>query len=591
AVAFSFRIPVRYTRDHYELRMPLVVGPRYIPPRTSEVLIIAAPGLPMLSPTPDSPGPDSPGPGSPDVAPRPDAPATPGGLDQDALRISPPYRHPSEGSTNPVALTVALSPGFDLAKLESPSHPVTVEKNGDTYRIALAEDVPADRDFVLTWIPEQGAAPSAAALSDAGADGTYVRATVLPPDAGADAPAPPPREVVFVIDISGSMGGTSIGQAKAALLYALDRLRPGDRFNVIAFNDKSMPLFTEPRAVDEPALAAARGFVTDLEADGGTEMAEPLASALTGDPPAGYLRQIVFLTDGSVGNEAQLFGLIVRNLKTARLFMVGIGSAPNGFFMTKAAETGRGASIMISDVGQVKERMAALIRKLESPAMTDLAVTWGDGVKGEMYPSRLPDLYTGEPLTFVVRLDGPGSTLHIAGKRGGVAWSADVAPKPADPESGIDKLWAAKKIDGLMSTAYEGADRAAIHDAVVTLGLKHQLLTRYTSLVAIERGSSRPEDAPMAKGAIPLNMPAGWDYEKVFGSAMGIAPASLRRATAPPPQASASVPAAAPLPAAQDVKVGVALGQGATPAGVNTLAALGLLGLAWLVYVVRRKTA
>ena len=182
--------------------------------------------------------------------------------------------------------------------------------------------------------------------------------------------------MVFIIDTSGSMEGTSIKQAKEALQMALDRLSPGDRFNVIEFNSVTRAVFGAPMPVDTATLAKAKSFVTALRARGGTEMKPALKAALTQDVAPGFVRQVVFLTDGAVGNEGELIHLIRERLSDRRLFTIGIGSAPNSFFLTKAAQYGRGTFTFIGDVREVAEKMGALFTKLESPVLTDIAISW-----------------------------------------------------------------------------------------------------------------------------------------------------------------------------------------------------------------------
>ncbi len=200
------------------------------------------------------------------------------------------------------------------------------------------------------------------------------------------------------------MAGASMRQAKAGLLAGLARLTPRDRFNVIRFDDTWDALHPEPVPATPEALEGAGRFVAALEARGGTEMLAPLRAALADPHPEdGRVRQVVFLTDGAVGDEERIFAAIHAGLGRSRLFMVGIGSAPNGHLMRHAAEIGRGSFTEIRDLGQVAERTRALYAKLESPAVTDLAATFSAaGVA--VTPGTLPDLYRGEPLVFAARL-------------------------------------------------------------------------------------------------------------------------------------------------------------------------------------------
>ena len=212
-------------------------------------------------------------------------------------------------------------------------------------------------------------------------DADYVLAFVTPPVVAVPGEERRPREIVFVIDNSGSMGGTSIVQAKASLLYALGRLQPSDRFNVIRFDNTMDVLFSDTVAADAEHVAQAKAFVSALQARGGTEMVPPMRAALTDrrGNDSNFVRQVIFLTDGEIGNEQQLFETIGAMRGRSRIFMVGIGSAPNSFLMTRAAELGRGTFTHIGSVEQVEERMRTLFGKLESPAVTNLTATFSAG--------------------------------------------------------------------------------------------------------------------------------------------------------------------------------------------------------------------
>jgi Ca-activated chloride channel family protein len=433
----------------------------------------------------------------------------------DAERLALPYRAPDEPLGNPVTLSVDLDAGFALTELESPTHPITSEVRGDRVLITLASGAtPSTRDFVLRWTPAVGAAPQAALFTERTEAGGYALLLLLPPDVEA-LPTPQPRELLFVVDVSGSMAGVSIVQAKAALTLALERLGPRDRLNLIAFNDAAWSLWPAPRPADGAALAAAHRFVDGLVADGGTEMRPALERALAGRPPAGVLRQIVFVTDGSVGNEAELFRLIEQRLGASRLFPVGLGAAPNSFFLRKAAEVGRGSVSYVDDLGLVEETMTALFAKLERPALTDLAVTLPAGA--EIYPATVRDLYAGEALQIHARLEELTGEVHLVGRGGGERWQQTLTLQP-DDRPGVAQLWARAQIEAFEDLRFLGADPEVIRLAITESALQHGLVTDYTSLLAIERTPVRPADAELQGGELPQNLPEGQIFDAIFGS-------------------------------------------------------------------------
>lgn len=494
------------------LRLPLVAAPRYnlAPPALA---LAAAPEAAAADPVPDR------------------------------ARITAPVLDPATAApVNPVAVTVALKAGFPLGTLRSGTHPLRIEETGpEARRVTLAEGVvAADRDFELTWEPAPSKAPSLGLFRETVAGRTYLLATLTPPEAGQEEPRP--RDVVFVIDNSGSMAGPSMRQAKAGLLAGLARLKPRDRFTVIRFNHSLERLFPEPVPATPENLRAAERFVAALEASGGTELLAPLNAALADAHPeeGSRVRQVVFLTDGAIGNEEQIFAAIQAGLGRTRLFMVGIGAAPNGYLMRHAAEIGRGSYTAIHTVEQVAERTRALYAKLENPAVTDLAATLSAG--GDLTPNPLPDLYRGEPVVLAAEVGALEGSLTVTGRIGDTLWQASLPLAAAEAGSGISKVWARSKIaEAETARITRRLPPNEADAAILNLALAHGLMTRLTSLVAVDAAPRRPAGTPLAAADLPLNLPAGWDFAKVFGD--GAAPPRERRA------------ALAPVPAAEAVSL------------------------------------
>jgi Ca-activated chloride channel family protein len=496
-VEIEYQQTVRYEAGQFRLRFPLVVGPRYIP----GTLALGASGTGWAADTDEVP---------------------------DASRITPPVSHPSRGPINPVTLRVALDPGLPLAGVRSSSHAVqTTALPGGRYEVTLQQGtMPADRDFELAWEPAAGAAPSAVLLTEARGDEVHALLMVLPP-APAAAPAPLPREAIFVVDRSGSMAGASIVQARAALRLALGRLGPADRFNVVWFNHQTGALFQEAREASAANLALALRHVDGLRAEGGTEILPALVRALDGGEHPGRVRQVVFLTDGSVGDEARLFAAIRARLGDSRLFTVGIGSAPNGHFMREAARAGRGSFTYVSSAADVQARMTELFARLESPALTELALELPGAGEAEVLPSPLPDLYAGEPLVVALRTAVPPTRALLRGRLGAEAWESDVPLHDTGAGSGLAAHWARQKIAALLDRRSTGVAEADVRHAVLDLALRHGLVSPYTSLVAVDVTPARPDGAPLASHAMATNLPAGWSYEAVFGAGQGATGAAL----------------------------------------------------------------
>ncbi|MEW6146649.1 MAG: marine proteobacterial sortase target protein, partial [Pseudomonadota bacterium] len=504
----------------------------------------------------------------------------------DRERISPEVLDPAKHApVNPTSITVRLKAGFPLGDIKSHHHNVKVESPDSATRIVTLSDgaVPADRDFELTWKPAAEKAPSVGLFHERIGDADYLLAFVTPPGADQAARKPPAREVVFVIDNSGSMGGTSIVQAKASLLYALGRLQPNDRFNVIRFDDTMDVLFPASVPADAAHVGEATSFVSALQARGGTEMVPAMRAALTdklGDTD--MVRQIVFLTDGAIGNEQQLFETITAMRGRSRVFMVGIGSAPNTYLMTRAAELGRGAFTHIGSVEQVEERMRGLFAKLENPAVTGLTARFSEAT-ADVTPAIIPDVYRDEPLVLAAKLDKLAGSLEIKGRVGDRPWTVTLPLQNAAEGKGLSKLWARRKIADaevartLRETSPEDADKT-----ILALALDHQIVTRLTSLVAVDKTPSRPEGAPLKLEELPINLPAGWDFEKIFGERPQV-PAQLRER-----HADAGTPPAVrrPTPAAPDA---IRLPKTSTPAELRMFAGAILILLALTLFVFNRR--
>jgi len=427
-----------------------------------------------------------------------------------------PVLHPAYTAgrgVNPVAIGVVLDAGVPLAKVASSYHEAIVEHEASGRAIlTLAKELEdADRDFELVWAPQARAEPQAAAYTETVAGTDYALLFVVPPQDRAPAGSmAPPREAIFVIDTSGSMQGASIAQAKLALLAGLATLAPRDRFNVVEFNSRTRPLWPDALPATAANVRHAGDWVGRLRADGGTEMAPALAFALDARAMPGTLRQVVFITDGAVANEDALLRLIAQRLGATRLFTVGIGPAPNGHFMTKAAQFGRGTFTFIGDAREVGERMARLFARIEAPVLTDVSVRWADGTPLATFPERVPDLYLGEPVVVSAVLEAGRSAqaIVVAGTHGTEPWSVALTPSHSPPgeRTGVGALWARARIASLMDALRLGADEAEIRPAVLEVALAHQLVSRYTSLVAVDVTPATAEGEPRS-ALVPVSAP------------------------------------------------------------------------------------
>jgi Ca-activated chloride channel family protein len=341
-----------------------------------------------------------------------------------------------------------------------------------------------------------------------------------------------PVEMLYMIDVSGSMSGTSIEQAREALLQALDRLRPSDRFGILAFCNTFQEFSPQPLPATPDNLAQARNYVRRLEAGDGTEMLPALLHLMRKPQIPGTLRHIVLLTDGDLGNEEQIFAALRHDLGGARLYTVAIGSAPNLFLATKMAHYGRGTFTHIADIHEIQTQMTRLFETIESPVLTDVKLSFAGVEVADVYPERLPDLFQQQPLLIYGRISkGSVGKVQLTARAGTEPYETSIAfdASKATFHPGITTLWARQRVEELMDRWRESDEngQAEIRSSVIAHAIRYRLVTRFTSLVAVEQvvvnTGGQSNTVP-----VPTELPAGWQMEKVFGApATGTADAFL----------------------------------------------------------------
>jgi Ca-activated chloride channel homolog len=495
--------PLRWEDGRVRLVFPMVVGPRYIP------------GTQAVSHT-----------------------GTGWAVDTDAVsdasRITTPVRNPDSRPGHDISLSVDLDSGFEFGSINSVSHTITIRRLPDGRRhveLASGATIP-NKDFVLEVQQAESTQPKTTLfLSPDPASGeTYFLLSAFPPTVQPVKRVP--MEMLYMIDVSGSMGGTSITQAREALLQALDRLSPGDRFGILAFNHTYYEFASAPLTATADNLAAARRFVQNLEAGGGTEMLPALLHLMRKPETPGYLRHIVLLTDGDLGNEEQIFAALHLYLGGARLYTVAIGSSPNFFLATKMAQFGRGTFTHIADIGEIREQMGRLLGTIESPVLTDVKLTFEGVEVTDVYPQRPPDLFLRQPLLLYGRIShGNSGCLRLSARAGDQPYEANFAfnTSTASFHPGITTLWARQRVEDLVDhwRLSDEEARAGIRATLIAHAIRYRLVTRFTSLVAVEEIVA---NASGASTTVPVaaELPAGMQMEKVFGApATGTADAFL----------------------------------------------------------------
>jgi len=450
----------------------------------------------------------------------------------DASLIMPPV---SRNKINNTTLRVELDAGFPIESINAEYHKVSKIGHGEgKVTITLLPDSEtektnfADRDFSLTWQAAVGKQPRAAVFSQKQGADYYHLLMIMPPNELEENKGQQQkldREVIYILDTSGSMGGASIRQARKALLLAIDRLSPRETFNVIEFNSTAHKLFSKAVQATYSNKNSAKRFVSNLNANGGTEMATALNLAFENTQnqerarsmSTNRIRQIIFLTDGSVGNEEMLFGLIKQKLGTSRLFTIGIGSAPNSHFMTKAAKFGRGTFTYIGDVNEVQQKMDELFSKLDAPILKNIKISYNSSKAIEAWPKQQPDLYLGEPIIVVTKSAEALNSIELSAQMNNRKWQLDLKVGNAEENGDIGVLWARKKITHLTDSLFDGMDKDSIKNKVTEVALNHHLVSQYTSLVAVDVTPSRPTNENINKHAFKTNLPKGMIYKKVSG--------------------------------------------------------------------------
>lgn len=454
----------------------------------------------------------------------------PAGPASSSTGMSPRIVHTSLTSKkgHSVTINIVLNSTIALDYVESRYHDVDIVPVNEGYVLSLNDPDPyMNRDFELVWAPQLEQAPISAVMTWQDANSAYALLMLLPPVA--DAIPDLPREVVFIIDTSGSMEGASISQARAALLDGIKKLGPEDRFNIIEFNSQARALFPQSVPATSKHINNAGHFVLGLIANGGTNMAPALALALDVYAIPGFLKQVVFITDGAVANETELFNDIAQWLGDARLFTVAIGSAPNSYFMRKAAQIGRGTYTHIGQMNQVTREMNFLWDRIERPALADVCVDWGQDA--ESYPEVIPDLYAGEPIWLMAKFDSLPRTVTLCGHYGGRGWQQTISLNGVPDSEIVATLWAKSRLAALEESLLFGVPPQKVRQAITELALEHHLLSRYTSMVAVDKTPIRFPEEPLASQQLASLMPAnkanqlqfaatatGWQWQLVLSA-------------------------------------------------------------------------
>jgi Ca-activated chloride channel family protein len=499
-VTISYVEFLKYEDGVYEFIFPMVVGPRYIP------------GQPIDNPAAQS-GAQPGGGWAPDTSQVPDA-----------SRITPQVTPKGTRAGHDIAIEVKLDAGVPIDSLKSTQHETEVERPNNhaaVVRLKNQATIP-NKDFILKF-DVAGKKISDAILTHRGAQGGFFTMLLQPPERVTAADVTP-KELVFVIDTSGSMSGFPIEKAKETMKLALDNLYPEDTFNLITFAGDTRILFPQPVSATRENLRRAQDFLASRTGGGGTEMMTAIRAALDPSDKQDHIRIVCFMTDGYVGNDFEIINEVKKH-PNARVFSFGIGSSVNRFLLDKMAEHGRGEVeyVSLQDDGSAAARR--FHERVRNPLLTDIEIDWAGLPVADVYPARIPDLFGAKPLILTGRYTaGSRGVIRLRGKSAGQNFVREIPVELPEAQAEHDvlaTLWARTRIDDLMSQDYggmqSGAAKPEVKEAITQLGLEYRLLTQFTSFVAVEETTVTDGGQPR-RIDVPVEMPEGVSYEGVFGT-------------------------------------------------------------------------
>ncbi|MEM6665443.1 MAG: VIT and VWA domain-containing protein [Pseudomonadota bacterium] len=414
---------------------------------------------------------------------------------------------------NRVGFALKLRAAVPVLGLTSATHTLAVETTQDGATATLANGrAIGNRDLVVRYELGSDASVTAGVLSHRDERGGFLALQIEPPRLPAE-DAITPRELVFVLDTSGSMSGQPMAASKTFMRAALSGLRAGDHFRILRFSNSTSQFAQQPVAASQQNIRAGINYVNGLSAGGGTEMNQAINAAFDLPPLADTLRIVVFLTDGYIGADREVIQTVAKRIGDARIHAFGVGSAVNRYLLEGLAEEGRGKARMIGVDENAREAAEALARSLDAPLLTDIVIDWnGLKVTGQS-PARLPDLFEGGSVTVLGRYTSSGNhRIEITGKVNGrpASMPIDLAlASTADADTGdnpaLPVVWARQRIFDLeRDYTIAGGQDERTREAITTLGLDFSLQTAFTSFVATSRTVLNADPSSTADAAVPL---------------------------------------------------------------------------------------
>ena len=470
-----------YRDGAYEFVFPMVVGPRFNPPGSTQ-------GVGAV-------------------------PRGQQGASGQSTEVQ--YLKPGERSGHDIALSVSIDAGVAIKQIKSSSHVIHVDqRSSQLAEVSLSNrDSIPNKDFVLRYTVA-GSRIESGILTHQDKRGGYFTLMLYPP-AELRSLERHAMEMIFVLDCSGSMNGQPIIQAKKAIERSLKHLRPDDTFQIIRFSNNASQLGPTPLKASGVNVRKGLAYLESLKGSGGTMMIEGIKAALDFPHDENRLRFVCFMTDGYIGNEAEILAEVHKRLGASRIFSFGVGSSPNRYLLDRMASIGNGAAAYLGLQDSAAEVMDGFFQQISHPAMIDLEVDWGGMQVSDVYPSRVPDLFVGRPVTLTGRFNGNGNaTVRVRGKAGNATRELLIPAtfgNESDTHTGLPLVWARHKIADLANRAtYER--NPDLHGQIKETALEYGLMSAYTSFVAVD-SLTKTEGTHGTTVAVPVPVPEGVRYE------------------------------------------------------------------------------
>lgn len=495
-VEISYVAPLDKYEDEYELVFPMVVGPKYIPG-----IDIGEGERGWSNPTDQVP---------------------------DADRINPSVYPEGMRSGYDIDLEVTINAGIPIRDVNSVNHEIIEDEDVNIRRISLAGDgVIPNRDFVLRYSMDTPDREMGIIATSGDIGGHFM--LVLKPEVDLSNGNYAPKEFVFVVDCSGSMSGQPMAVAKESMRHFIRNMTPEDTFQIIKFSNQASAFSEAPIPATRRNVNLGLAYVELMNGTGGTEMLSGVRAALGFHEDSERDRFVIFLTDGQIGNEGRILEE-VRGIRGAHtiLWSVGVGSSPNRYLLDGLAEEGNGRSFYVAlqeDPGTVAARIYS---QVNGSYIRDISFDWGDMSVSDVFPEEIPFLFPGDPLFIVGRYAGGGSArIKVSGYIGEDRWSERIRvalPFHEEENQVIASVWARQKIHQLQRYLLDAQDDETEQDLIGVItetALTYQLLSDYTSFVAVSKEVRTDDQGNSINVEIPVNMPEGMSYQGTFGSSSG----------------------------------------------------------------------